>query len=67
MTTGEGKSELIDVKDLLGRDQDFVRAALEALLQAAPRRGNGQRRGCRTAAVIYSRARGVNAQSEGGD
>ena len=52
MTTGEGKSELIDVKDLLGRDQDFVRAALEALLQAAPRRGNGQRRGCRTAAVI---------------
>src|ERR1700756_3537453 len=35
MTTGKGKSELIDVKELLGRDQDFVRAALEALLQAA--------------------------------
>src|ERR1700739_3347100 len=35
MTTGKGKTELIDVKELLGRDQDFVRAALEALLQAA--------------------------------
>jgi putative transposase len=35
MTTGKGKSELIDVKELLGRDPDFVRAALEALLQAA--------------------------------
>ncbi len=35
MTAGEGKAELIDVKELLGRDQDFVRAALEALVQAA--------------------------------
>src|SRR5215471_18812880 len=35
MTAGKGKAELIDVKELLGRDQDFVRAALEALLQAA--------------------------------
>jgi transposase-like protein len=35
MTTGKGKAELIDVKELLGRDQDFVRAALETLLQAA--------------------------------
>ena len=32
MTTGKGKSELIDVKELPGRDPDFVRAALEALL-----------------------------------
>jgi transposase-like protein len=62
MTTGKGKSELIDVKELLGRDQDFVRAALEALLQAAleaemteaigAEKGDGRRRGCRTAAVI---------------
>jgi len=35
MTAGKGKAELIDVKELLGRDQDFVRVALEALLQAA--------------------------------
>jgi putative transposase len=35
MTAGKGKAEPIDVKELLGRDQDFVRAALEALLQAA--------------------------------
>jgi putative transposase len=35
MTEGKGKAELIDVKELLGRDEDFVRAALQALLQAA--------------------------------
>jgi putative transposase len=35
MTAGKGKADLIDVKELLDRDQDFVRAALEALLQAA--------------------------------
>jgi putative transposase len=35
MTKRKGKAELIDVKELLGRDEDFVRAALEALLQAA--------------------------------
>jgi len=35
MTAGKGKAELIDVKELLERDQDFVRAALAALLQAA--------------------------------
>jgi putative transposase len=35
MTGRKGKAELIDVKELLGRDPDFVRAALEALLQAA--------------------------------
>ena len=35
MTERKGKAELIDVKELLARDQDFVRAALEALLQAA--------------------------------
>jgi putative transposase len=35
MTKRKGKSELLDVKELLGRDEDFIRAALEALLQAA--------------------------------
>jgi putative transposase len=35
MTERKGSAELIDVKELLGRDEDFVRAALEALLQAA--------------------------------
>ncbi|MBV8242212.1 MAG: IS256 family transposase [Hyphomicrobiales bacterium] len=35
MTERKGKAERIDVKELLARDQDFVRAALEALLQAA--------------------------------
>jgi len=35
MTKGEGKAEVIDLKGLLARDEDFVRAALEALVQAA--------------------------------
>jgi putative transposase len=35
MTERKGRAELIDVKELLGRDEDFVRAALETLLQAA--------------------------------
>src|SRR5258707_9767049 len=35
MTKGEGKSEVIDLKGLLGRDEDFVRVAVEALVQAA--------------------------------
>jgi putative transposase len=35
MTERKGKAELIDVKELLRRDEDFVRAALQALLQAA--------------------------------
>src|SRR6201993_5168692 len=34
MTKGEGKAEVIDLKGLLGRDEDFVRAAVEALVQA---------------------------------
>src|SRR5215475_6228113 len=35
MTKGEGKAEIIDLKGLLARDDDFVRAAIEALMQAA--------------------------------
>src|SRR5215468_8654174 len=35
MTNGEGKGEVIDLKGLLARDEDFVRAAVEALVQAA--------------------------------
>src|SRR5438034_4702609 len=35
MTKGEGKGEVIDLKGLLARDEDFVRGAVEALVQAA--------------------------------
>src|SRR6202023_2449299 len=35
MTRSEGKPEVIDLKGLLARDEDFVRAAMEALVQAA--------------------------------
>jgi putative transposase len=35
MTKREGKAEAVDIKGLLARDEDFVRAGLEALLQAA--------------------------------
>src|SRR5580765_4173393 len=35
MTKSEGKAEVIDLKGLLARDEDFVRAAVEALVQAA--------------------------------
>ena len=62
MTKGEGKSEVIDLKGLLGRDEDFVRAAVEALVQAAleaemseaigAEKGERSERGCRAAAAI---------------
>src|ERR1051325_9891525 len=35
MTRSEGKSEVIDLKGLLARDEDFVPAAREALVRAA--------------------------------
>jgi transposase-like protein len=35
MTKREGKAEVVDLKGLLERDGDFVRAAVEALVQAA--------------------------------
>ena len=35
MTKREGKTELVDVKGLLEQDEDFVRSAVEALIQAA--------------------------------
>src|ERR1700757_632300 len=35
MTKHKGKTGLIDVKELLVRDEDFLRAALQALAQAA--------------------------------
>ena len=35
MTKGKGKAELIDVNELLERGRDFLRVALQALLQAA--------------------------------
>ncbi len=36
MTTGEGRSEVIDLKGLPAPDEDFVRSAVAALVQAAP-------------------------------
>jgi Transposase, Mutator family len=35
MTKGKSKAQLIDVKELLQRDEDFLRVALQALAQAA--------------------------------
>ena len=35
MTKGEGKEEVIDLKGLLARDEDFIRVAVEVLVQAA--------------------------------
>jgi hypothetical protein len=35
MTKGEGKAEVIELKGWLSRDEDFVRAAVEALVHAA--------------------------------
>jgi putative transposase len=35
MTKGEGKGAVVDLKGLLARDEDFVRTAVEALVQAA--------------------------------
>ena len=35
MTKCEGKAGVIDLKGSLARDEDFVRAAVEALVQAA--------------------------------
>jgi len=65
MTKGEGKGEVIDLKRLLARDEDFVRAAVEALVQAAleaemteaigaAKGESAARRDCRTAAAIIA-------------
>ena len=35
MTERKGKPELVDVKELLERDEDFLRAALQALVEVA--------------------------------
>jgi putative transposase len=35
MTKSEVKAETIDIKELLERDEDFMRAAMQALVQAA--------------------------------
>ena len=43
MTERKGKTELIDVKELLGRDQDFVRAALEVEMTEAIGAEKGER------------------------
>ena len=38
MTKGEGKAEVIDLKGLLARDEDFVRAVVEARCRRRSRR-----------------------------
>src|SRR6516225_8745219 len=35
MTRGQGKGEVIDIKELLARDADFLRAAVRAAVEAA--------------------------------
>jgi hypothetical protein len=52
MSERKGKAKPIDVKEQLARDQDFVRAALEALLPAAVEKGNERRLDRRSAAAI---------------
>jgi hypothetical protein len=57
MTKGEGEGEVIDLKGVLARDEEFVRATIEALVRAAleakmteairRRQGRAQRAGCR--------------------
>jgi putative transposase len=58
MTKGEGKAEVIDLKGLLARDEDFVRAAVEALVQAALGAEKGERTETRIAdrSGCYSRS-----------
>ena len=60
MTKREGKSELIDVKELLARDEDFVRSAVEVLVQAALEaemtEAIGAEKGERTAARLAYRS-----------
>jgi transposase-like protein len=62
MTKGEGKAGVIDLKGLLAREEDFVRAAVEGLVQAALEaemteaigagKGSAPRRGYRIGAAI---------------
>jgi len=60
MTKREGKSELIDVKELLARDEDFVRSAVEVVVQAALEaemtEAIGAEKGERTAARLAYRS-----------
>jgi putative transposase len=60
MTRREGKSELIEVKELLARDADFVRSAVKVLVQAALEaemtEAIGAEKGERTAARLAYRS-----------
>ena len=60
MTKRESKAELIDLKGLLERDEDFVRAAVEMLVQAALEaemsEAIGAEKGERTAARLSYRS-----------
>jgi transposase-like protein len=62
MTKGQNRAETIDVKALLERDEDFLRSAVEALVQAVleaemsqaigAEKGERSRRGWPTARAI---------------
>jgi len=60
MTKGEGKGEVIDLKGLLARDEDFRRAAIEAQVQAALKaemsQAIGAEKGERTATRVSYRS-----------
>jgi len=56
MTKGEGKGEVIDLKGVLARDADFVRAAVEVLVQAAMTETIGAEKGERGETRLSSRS-----------
>jgi transposase-like protein len=62
MTKGKRKADVIELKELMAQDEDFLRVAVQALVQAAleaemtqaigAEKGSGPRRGRPTAAAI---------------
>jgi len=56
MTKGEGKREVIDLKGLLARDEDFVRVAVEALVQAEMTEAIGAEKGERSETRVSYRS-----------
>jgi putative transposase len=56
MTNHKGKAELIDVKELLERDEDFLQALLQAALEAEMTEAIGAEKGERTEARLAYRS-----------
>ena len=63
MTKGEGKGKVIDLKGLLARNEDFVRAAVEALVQAALEAEMTEAIGAAKGERSETRIRGVRRRS----